>query len=278
MTLAHGVQTLATMNTSTINSSASMLPANSHSSGAGKVRAPLGGPMSPCTGRSKYSASRSGSCSPPSGPSTLPRLSADQSELVGKHLDLADKVASKMFGRLSCHMSRDDARAVARVALCEAALRFDPKRGSKFSSFAYAIIRGALLDEFTAQFPGKRTGWRHWRAGHSDWRVPEFCHYDDERMTDGYQCPGEQLQDLRNLRALPIAIRSLRRQHREMITSCYLEGQTMKEAGRSLGISPSRASRVHARALRELRWRFERGAVVELMVGDLVSESPAQRQ
>jgi RNA polymerase sigma factor for flagellar operon FliA len=68
-------------------------------------------------------------------------------ELITAHLSLAANVARRLARRYRGLFASDDVEAIARVGLCEAAARFDPRRGQPFLPFAETRIRGAVMDE-----------------------------------------------------------------------------------------------------------------------------------
>lgn len=75
-----------------------------------------------------------------SGPAPEP-LSRRIAALVDEHLSLADSIARSMT---PTGQSREDFVQVGRLALVEAARRYDPDRGVPFIGYAHAVIRGYL--------------------------------------------------------------------------------------------------------------------------------------
>jgi RNA polymerase sigma factor for flagellar operon FliA len=68
-------------------------------------------------------------------------------DLVRGHLPLVGHLVRELLSRVPAHISRDDLVSAGMAALAGAAKGFDPRRGTPFSAFATARIRGALLDE-----------------------------------------------------------------------------------------------------------------------------------
>ncbi len=66
-----------------------------------------------------------------------------RNELVERHLPLARAVARDYSNTPGDH---DDLFQEAATALVEAASRFDPDRGAKFTTFAYRCMMGRVLD------------------------------------------------------------------------------------------------------------------------------------
>lgn len=71
----------------------------------------------------------------------VPAMTDSQRELVLANLKLAPHFAKQIMGRPSVDHLFEDACAEAFVGLVEAALRFDPDRGTKFSTFAAYWIK-----------------------------------------------------------------------------------------------------------------------------------------
>lgn len=76
----------------------------------------------------------------------MQRLTDEQRDLAGlpENVALAKWIGLKYARR--CPGEADDIRAAALVGLCDAASRFDPARGLRFSTYAAQRIRGAILD------------------------------------------------------------------------------------------------------------------------------------
>src|SRR4051794_17256531 len=68
-------------------------------------------------------------------------------DLVRAHLPLVGHLVRELLGRVPAHVSRDDLVSAGMAALAGAAKSFDAGRGTPFSAFATARVRGALLDE-----------------------------------------------------------------------------------------------------------------------------------
>jgi len=74
----------------------------------------------------------------------MARLTAEQQDLVTRHLDFAAWVAGPTIARNPNHA--DDLVSLARLELCKAAIRFDPAKGFKFTTYADRRIRWVLFD------------------------------------------------------------------------------------------------------------------------------------
>jgi len=78
---------------------------------------------------------------------TSPMSGRELDDLVRAHLPLVGHLVRELLSRIPAHVSRDDLVSAGMAALAAAAKGFDPQRGTPFSGFATARIRGALLDE-----------------------------------------------------------------------------------------------------------------------------------
>lgn len=72
-----------------------------------------------------------------------------------------EPLVRRLVSRLGGAEEREDLEQVARIALWQAARRFDPARGHRFSTFAYPTIQGALLQHLRDRVGLVRVP-RHW--------------------------------------------------------------------------------------------------------------------
>ena len=70
-----------------------------------------------------------------------------QGRLVAAYLPLVKQVASQLSAGLPGHIDGSELVSYGLVGLNGAIERFDPRRGTRFESFAATRIRGAILDE-----------------------------------------------------------------------------------------------------------------------------------
>jgi RNA polymerase sigma factor for flagellar operon FliA len=74
-------------------------------------------------------------------------------ELVMQHLALVGHIAGRACSSLPPGVSEDDLIGAGALGLVEAAHRFDPSAGVKFTTFAYPRVRGAILDHLREHDP-----------------------------------------------------------------------------------------------------------------------------
>jgi RNA polymerase sigma factor for flagellar operon FliA len=71
-------------------------------------------------------------------------------DLVRRNIPLVEHIVSRVAARFPRGVDRDELVQVAMVGLVEAAGRFDPARGTAFSTFAGRRIEGAIFDALRA--------------------------------------------------------------------------------------------------------------------------------
>lgn len=209
--------------------------------------------------------------------------------LVEQYTSYARALALDIAKSLPRFVSREDLISVGMEGLVTAASRFDPTRGIQFTTFAYYRIRGAIFDHvrrLVANDPYSRS--RASAAAAVDHVVESALAQRQRAVTDGpaeaadvlagiletaatafsvVDCVNALTSDAtrsevetdelaaRNEAAsvLRVALTKIPSKERTMIQSVYFEGHTIEEAGKSLGLSKSWASRLHARALSLIR-------------------------
>ncbi len=68
-------------------------------------------------------------------------------QLVTENLPLVGLLVREMLAKVPAHVSRDELRSAAMLALLVSAQNFDESRGVPFARFAAIRIRGAIMDE-----------------------------------------------------------------------------------------------------------------------------------
>jgi RNA polymerase sigma factor for flagellar operon FliA len=200
---------------------------------------------------------------------------------------LVRSLALKVHRALPRRVDLDDLIGYGQVGLVEAAREFDPARGTRFASFAYYRIRGAIYDGLAKMTGMSRGHYQHVR----------YERAANEALDESSQAGGESESDLTWLRDIsrtlavihlvshldlpgsaleasiidsarfgPMAqamkneqaqkvvdlVGKLADDEAAMVRAVYFEGLAMQEAGQRLGISKSWASRLHAKAIDRL--------------------------
>ncbi|MHC4817621.1 MAG: sigma-70 family RNA polymerase sigma factor, partial [Planctomycetota bacterium] len=71
----------------------------------------------------------------------------DRDKLAEEYLPLVRHVANRIAASLPAHVDNDELFQVGSVGLVNASRSFDTERGVAFKTYAFALIRGAILDE-----------------------------------------------------------------------------------------------------------------------------------
>lgn len=198
-------------------------------------------------------------------------------------------LAAQIHRRMPPFIELDDLVSYGQLGLAQAAEDYDPGQGTKFSTFAYYRIRGAIYDGATKMqwFRHRRHAARYEQMADSVLQLSGEHEPPDEtnlaaeaswfrNMTGTLavvylaarsESEHEETQDVvdRSTRS-PMAttlqheasekleqlIGTLPADSAALIRSIYFDGLQLQEAGERLGISKSWASRLHARALEQL--------------------------
>ncbi len=216
----------------------------------------------------------------------------DSSELAARHLDLAHRAASLYYPRVRAHIEKEELVAMASVGLAEAAQRYDPSGGASFRTFAWYRVQGAILDGLRRASNLPRGVWtqltvlratadyleaqaargdvararagaattadklREVRAALGAIRTMYMVALDQaptESLAAEVPTPDVQLSRARLRERLTAALDQLPEREAELLHKHYVEGKTLLDAGAELGLSKSWASRLHARAIDQLR-------------------------
>jgi len=210
-------------------------------------------------------------------------------QLIEDSQGLVISLASGVRRKIPFRIDLDDLIAYGEVGLAEAARDFDPDKGAVFTTFAYYRVRGAIYDGLSEMSWASRARYRKWRfeqmaneqlASQAMHPVSSDMESEAKWLRDttdqlaviflSCQDDGEsgiressledpaaptassiaaQREILAKLRELVDALPQV---EEKLIRIVYFEGATLQEAGNSLGISKSWASRLHAKALENL--------------------------
>ncbi len=223
---------------------------------------------------------------PPAAPDNP---AGDVTTLVDEGQGLVRSIAMQVFRGLPVRMDLDDLIAYGQIGLTEAAQKFDPECGTRFTTFAYYRIRGAIYDGVSKMNWTSRARIRRMRfhrmadevlenepgsdantattADDASWlgRVTEklaivyLATGDDEsadrslaEAPDRYDPPSQLVANRELQETLRQLVDRLAPDAKRLITGIYFDGYTLTEAADRSGISKSWASRLHAKSLDEL--------------------------
>lgn len=169
-------------------------------------------------------------------------LLARRDALVLANLDLARNIARAIAAGLPPSFDPDDLTSTAYVGLLTAATRFRPgaHRGVTFRSYAWQVIRGAIIDSI------RRGNWvENTRAAIDQFDAPGECPAGEDAIDVG-----------RRDRRVAAAVATLSAREQALIRWHYHEELGLEVIGDRLGVTPSRASQIHMGAIRSLRARL----------------------
>ena len=216
----------------------------------------------------------------------------DPQQLVEECQGLVRSLAVSVHRKAPPGVDLEDLVAYGQIGLVEAARDYDPSRGSRFSTYAYYRIRGAIYDGLSKMtWFGRRdqAQVRYQRmAGEVLRREGEAAEGPAESglaadacwlrnvtgalaivylatQVDSEGSPGLASVEDRDTPAGPAAaidreinqrlhelVAALPPEAAALIRGTYFEGLTLQEAGTRIGVSKSWASRLHAKALERL--------------------------
>lgn len=221
---------------------------------------------------------------------------AARAELATRHLDLPRRVALMLHPRVRDHVELDELIALGNLGLAEAVQRYDPASGASFKTFAWYRVQGAILDAIRKMSTLPRRVWAQMNAlaASAAYLEAAAARATAARDRAGAATVTDELRAVRaalgaiktmyvvSLDAVPAealaapddgpqaalvrarqgarlqaAIAGLPERERRFVVACYVEGQTISEAGAAMGLSKSWSSRLHARAIELLRDALE---------------------
>lgn len=222
----------------------------------------------------------------------------NDNEGIQRYMPLVRSIARRIASRLPRHYDLDDLISDGMVGLLSAVDRFDPSRGVKFETFATYYVRGAILDNLpklpTMQGqkrgalppkpePGEDDGGEEdtdAAAANLYSKVTQLTYsyilsLDAPTGSDGdegfsllSQLGGMdtvqndiEFTELQGL--LRLAIEQLPVQERTTLKYYYFHQMPFNEIGKKLGLSESWVSRIHKRALEQLRMKLGRRKSVD---------------
>jgi RNA polymerase sigma factor for flagellar operon FliA len=191
---------------------------------------------------------------------------ADRNEALLTWYPMVERIAHRAAATygLPQGVDTDDLVSSGVLGLAEAWDRFDPKRGVAFEAFAIPRVKGAIVDSIRA------SDWVPRKAREKARRTGEpllqLVSIDEgqgssegdssvsERIADdGSPGPGDDLLAAEGRRELMGSLNRLPEREKMIVTLHYFQGVQLAEIARSLGVTESRVSQLHTRALRMMR-------------------------
>ena len=155
--------------------------------------------------------------------------------LIMAHINLANKLAYDKKRNLPNWIDVEDLKSSAYLGLVEAANKFDPDLGFKFSTYAYPRMNGAICDYLRAQ----------------KWDKQEDCE--------------TAVKEVSYNEMLEVVSYGLDEQAHDILKYYFIEQYSMKEVGRIIGVTEGRVSQIIKNYMTHLRQRYERSELQELL-------------
>ncbi len=184
-------------------------------------------------------------------------LNRNRNARVEQHLAIVDPVARHYAA--SSGQDQEDLRQVGLLGLLRAAERFEPNRSVPFAAFAKPHIRGAILHYLRdgaalVRIPRRDQG----AASHSSIvmnaakqrRSLITSDLDQLLSMEPVRTEPEQLE---GSTAVMTALADLDKPERQAVTHVVLKGQSLRQAGRCIGVSAMTVQRRLKRGLNSLR-------------------------
>jgi RNA polymerase sigma factor for flagellar operon FliA len=179
---------------------------------------------------------------------------------------IAHRVAST-YG-LPVGVEANDLVSSGVLGLAEAWDRYDPSRGVAFEAFAVPRVRGSIIDSIRASDWVPRKARQRARntgeqvavlvsldGGRSD---GEYDSSGAERISDdSIPLPGADLMSAEQRQELIVTLNRLPEREKMIVTLHYFHGVQLASIAKELGVTESRVSQLHGRALRMLREGLE---------------------
>ena len=197
-----------------------------------------------------------------------------RNKLIADHMEMAAAIASDCATKFNLFslLPYADVLAYAQQGLVEAARRYSPDSGTKFRTYSWSRIKGAIID-------GVRKNSRHGftrklgapdhdeHDGPAPKPVPNSLDaVPDETSVDA---SAEDRADASRLReALLRAIDGLPPRHRDLTLRHYFRGEDLVELSKEYGLCDDYVVRIHKSALRYLR-----SALADDLPGDVSAEA-----
>ena len=198
------------------------------------------------------------------------RSEQDRNNALVEWYPMVERIAHRAAATygLPAGVDTDDLISCGVLGLAEAWDRYDPQRGVAFEAYAIPRVKGAVIDAIRAADWVPRKARQ--RARMTGEPVAMLVSMDEDRSTDDgdsrtadriadedLPLPGEEMLAAENRRELVGALNRLPERERMIVTLHYFERVALQDIARSFGVTESRVSQLHTRALRMLRGALE---------------------
>ena len=199
---------------------------------------------------------------------------AVRDRLILTYAPLVKYVAGRLGSGLPAHVDEGDLVSYGLLGLIGAIERYDPGRDIKFETYAMSRIKGAIIDELRALdwVPRSvRARAREIERAIADLESKLGRAPTDEEISAKIGISEEELEDsltdisrssiaaldeTETREALADAISRLPEREKLVVTLYYYEELTLREIGEVLGVTESRVSQLHTKAILRLKARL----------------------
>jgi len=169
---------------------------------------------------------------------------------IEAHQPLVISLAKQIHKRLPRFITYDDVLSYGQLGLAQAARTYQPQPGTKFSSYAYYRIKGAIYDGIA------RMNWTT-RAEYRKYKAMQMANSAVSENSDQSDTENDARWFAKNVESLAMVYvfstaDSENPIEKQLVTLTYFQGQSLAEASSQLGKSRSWGSRTHARILKIL--------------------------
>jgi len=233
-------------------------------------------------------------------PSPSPFTDADRALLIEQHRPYVRVLAVEVARGLPPHIELEELISCGNLGLVEAAERYQPRYGVTFQTFAYYRIKGAVYDGLRKMGAMSRTEYARSRfvarandilqsatddeqanpgvalsvndeisatQSFVDALIPVYLlSLDDTNLPEVADASENTLDRIQHDELVTLTrslVKELPDDERELIEKIYFGHQPMVEVAKSLGVSKSWGSRLHAKAVKHLRALMEDHGLLE---------------
>ncbi|QNI73475.1 sigma-70 family RNA polymerase sigma factor [Synechococcus sp. NOUM97013] len=176
---------------------------------------------------------------------------------VEQHLSIVDPVAR--YYSANSGQDQEDLRQVGLLGLLRAAERFEPNRSVPFAAFAKPHIRGAILHYLRDGAALVRIPRRDQAVESDESALMNAAKQRRSLITNdldhlqSMEPVGTEHEQLEHSMEVMTALADLDRPERQAVTHVILKGQSLRQAGRCIGVSAMTVQRRLKRGLNSLR-------------------------
>jgi RNA polymerase sigma factor (sigma-70 family) len=170
----------------------------------------------------------------------MKKLTPDQQKLAASGIHLATALACKFVKKLTDKSNEQEYHSAAQLALCHAALSYDPSLGSLWTTYAYKVIQNALMRTHRNLKP---KGFRHNKDSN---QPPVILRRSQEHL--------DEIPDPRTAHPqIDETLEGLRDSTKQILTDHILGGRSCRQIARDCQANPSAIRNKITRALTKLR-------------------------